>query len=98
MTFTPEDQPTLWLKQVPLNNNSAPGVWDTKLLDNHRPVGRSRERPRAEVDDVTLSQLRRAASSLLQKKYDPKDPEVLALHQALMAFDSREQDEREGKV
>ena len=98
MTFTPEDQPTLWLKQIPLRSSTAPGVWDTKVLPDHRPVGRSRERPRAEVDDVTLSQLRLAASNLLRKKYDPNDPEIFALHQAVLAFDSREQAEREGKV
>lgn len=97
MTVTPEDQPTLWLKQVPLNRDSAPGVWDTKILENHRPVARSSSRPREEVDSVTLSQLRRAVCEFLRFNFDAGNPEHLALHQAQLAFDQREQEDREGK-
>lgn len=98
MTVTPDDQPSLWLKQVPNNQIHSAGVWDVKLLENHHAVARTRTRPRDEVDAVTLSQLRRAVSEFLQSPHDKDDPRVSALHRANAAFDTREQKEQEGKV
>lgn len=98
MTQPPEDQPTLWLKQVPNNRINDEGVWSDKLLENHRTVRRSSERPRRTVDDVTLSQLIRAAEEFLRKNTQKGDPELDALRLAESRFTTRVIQEREGNV
>lgn len=49
MTRPPDDEPTLWLKQVPRSNPDGPAVWATRLLKDHETVARSREQPAPET-------------------------------------------------
>ena len=62
----------MWLKQVPLNNSSAEGVWSQKLIPGHRPVQRSRQRPTATVDAVWLQDLKAAAMAVDGNLDDPR--------------------------
>lgn len=94
MTRTPDEQPTLWLKQVPRNRIHADGVWSDKLLDNHTPVARSTTRPRADADAVTLTQMKAAAEAVIMKHFDKHDPEMCALKYAIMGYESQAQKER----
>jgi len=64
MTKAPEDEPAIWLKQVPVWRNTVPGIWSQELIPNHRAVRRSRERPTETVDGPTLSRLLLALENL----------------------------------
>ena len=93
MTRTPDEQPTMWLKQVPRNNANLPGVWSDKLLPNHMAVGRTTTRPRKEMDEVSISQLRRAVHDFLLAHMDKDNPEMVALKYANMEVDDVERKE-----
>jgi len=45
MTIPPEDQPPIWLKQVPEDRPDDDGVWSQRLLPGHRAVARARALP-----------------------------------------------------
>lgn len=79
MTVPPEDQPALWLKQVPNNQIAAEGVWSQRLLPGHHTVARSRERPTAIVDAVALQELKIAADELVLLLNDMSVEEVRRL-------------------
>ena len=96
MTRPPDDQPTLWLKQVPRTNLYADGVWSDKLLEGHRTVARSSTRPRAEVDAVTLTQLKAAAEALILRHFDKDNQEVMNLKRAVMDYEAEAEKERRG--
>jgi len=87
MTHPPEDQPTMWFKQVPLNNRHAEGVWSQSLLEGHVTVQRSHERPVATVDAVTLQELKVAARAVSMRHGDQlADPVYKRLHDALLGM------------
>lgn len=86
MTCPPEDQPTMWFKQVPRNDPNAEGVWSQKLLDDHMTVQRSRHRPSVVTDAVHLQNLKLAAEAVLRPDR-LRDPEFKRLHTALADMD-----------
>ena len=87
MTHPPEDQPALWLKQIPLGSPRAQGTWSQALLPGHRAVARSRERPTETVDAVTHCELLAAVDEVLMRHNDRHDPALKRLHDARLGLE-----------
>lgn len=95
MTRAPDDQPPMWLKQVPMTLNSKPAVWTQSVLANHRPIARSATRPRDTVDGVTLSRLLLALDNLHPQGRDL--PADTALLEVMRSYDAYRHFEKDGK-
>jgi len=91
VTKPPEDEPAIWLKQVPNVYNTRPGIWSQEVIPHHRPVRRSRVRPTETVDGPTLSRLLLAIEMMPNPGKHFKDlPELQEVCLAYSAFRDRE--------